>query len=277
MTLLKSYFKSVTGAVTAAAGVAFFLAPNSIASGGASGLGIVLYSGFSVPVSFTVIAVNFLLFLIGYKLLERNTMIKTAFSTIVLAVFIEIFSHFPAVTDDVFLSSVFGGLLLGLGTGFVISSGSSTGGSDFAAVLIRKKFHHIPISVLILIIDFSVVLLSVFYSKDYTLVLYSVLGLFITSKAVDFVVEGLNFSKLVYIISDENKMISEFIISNLNRGVTSLYANGVYSDSDKSVLMCAVSSRQFPQLKNYVLTKDKNAFIILSEARSVYGKGFKME
>ena len=128
-----------------------------------------------------------------------------------------------------------------------------------------------------MIIDFLIITFSWFTTKNPTDVLYAFLGLFVTVKAIGFVVEGASYSKLVFIISDEHKEISTYILSNLNRGVTSFDATGGYSAERKKVLMCALAPRQFAQLKTYVIKKDKNAFIILSDAGSVYGRGFEME
>ena len=277
MTLLKEYAMCLVGALISAFAMGLFLAPNSVATGGAGGLGIVLYSGFSIPVSITVAIVNITLFTIGYRKLEKSVLIKTFLSTFFLVVFIELLSHLGSLTEDVFIASVFGGILLGIGTGLVIKSGASTGGSDFAAMLLHRKFRHKSVSSLIMIIDFSVIFLSWFSCADPTNVLYAFIGLFVTVKAIDFVVEGASYSKLVFIISDEYKDISEYILLTLKRGVTELDGIGSYSMQRKHVLMCAVSTRQFVNLKNYVTDKDKNAFIILSDARSVFGKGFKME
>ncbi|MBQ4631689.1 MAG: YitT family protein [Clostridia bacterium] len=277
MTLLKEYTLPVAGSFVAAISIALFMAPNGIATGGASGVGIVLYSGFSIPVSITVSAINVVLFIVGYRLLDKRIIAKTLISTIALATFIEILSHFEPLTNDILIASSFGGLILGIGTGLVISSGASTGGSDFAAMLIHKKISHLSVATLIFIIDFAIIAISWYTANSLTTVFYAFLGLFITIKTIDFIVEGSNFSKLIYIISTENEDICQYIIANLKRGVTAINAKGGYSSKGKTVLLCAVSSRQFPMLKKYVLSKDKDAFIILSDARSVYGKGFKME
>lgn len=277
MKAVREYILIVLGSVLAALGIDLFLSPNKIAPGGASGLAIVLYNVIGIPVSVGVIGVNIVLFAIGYKQLSGNSLFKTAIASILLSFFIEVFARFLPLSDDMLLCCAYGGLLVGLGTGTVIVNGASSGGSDFAAILIHRIVPHISVAKLILAVDFGVVLVSGIVFKDYTVMLYAIVSLFVASKAAEFVIEGLNFSKLVYIISDKNNEIVSYIKYELRRGITSFKAKGEYSGHERTVLMCAVSPNQFPNLKSYIRSVDKNAFIILSDARSVFGEGFNIE
>jgi len=274
---LKDYFFLVSGTVMVSLGVDLFLLPNSVVTGGASGAGIVLYEVFSVPLSLTVAVINIFLFAIAYKILGKAALLKTTLSIFMLSLFLQIFSGLGAISDDIFLASVFGGVVVGLGTGLVIIGGASTGGSDFAAILLHKIFSHTSVANLIFIIDFVIVLASGLIFKDYTLLLYGFIRLFTTSKTVDFVLKGTDFARLIFIITGETDDISTYIINVLNRGVTFLEGRGAYSGTQRQVMLCAVSPAQFPKLKTYVLSKDKNAFIILTDARGVFGKGFNIE
>ncbi len=277
MKALKDWFFLIAGSVIVSLGVDLFLLPNSIATGGASGVGIIFNELFSVPVSVTVAALNILLFSLGYKLLGKTALLKTAISIVVLSASLQLFTRLEAICDDALLASVFGGIIIGFGTGLVIIGGASTGGSDFAAILLHKIFSHTSIANLIFIIDFAIVCVSGLVFKDYTLLLYSFVSLFATSKAVDFILKGTDFARLIFIISNESDEISAYIINVLKRGVTFLEGRGAYSGSQRQVMLCAVSPAQFPRLKAYVLSLDKNAFIILTDARGVFGKGFNME
>ena len=277
MKTLKDYFFLVSGSVIVSLGVDLFLLPYSIVTGGASGVGIALYELFSIPVSVTVVLLNVLLFALGYKTLGKAVLFKTAFSIVVLSIFLQLFSKVGAICDDMLLASLFGGVIIGFGTGLVIIGGASTGGSDFAAILLHRIISHTSVATLIFVVDFTIVCVSGIIFKDCTLLLYAFVSLFATSKAVDFVLKGTDFARLIFVISNESDEISAYIINVLKRGVTFLEGKGAYSGSQRQVMLCAVSPAQFPKLKAYVLSKDKNAFIILTDARGVFGKGFNME
>ncbi len=277
MELLKKYSAIIFGCITSGAGIGLFLSPGKIAAGGASGIGILLYNLFSFPVSLTVIIINALLVIIGYRYLEKSVIVKTVVSTLFLSVFIEIFSKVSLGFSDPIISCAYGGTLVGLGSGIVINSGSSTGGSDFGAVILHRFIPFVSVPRLMLFIDLAIAMVSGGAFSDISLMLYAVAALFIASKSAEFVIEGVNFSKLIFIISDKNDEIANYIINKINRGVTSFEAKGEFSGMGKKVLMCALSPIQFPKLKSYIHSKDKNAFIILSDARNVFGEGFNME
>jgi len=208
--------------------------------------------------------------------MKPSALLKTVLGTVFVTFFIEVFSKIQPLTGDVLLSSVYGGLLVGVGTGLVVMCGASTGGSDFAALLLKKYFLTVSVAKLILIIDVAIALISGIVFSDYTLLLYAILSLFIMAKTADLVIEGINFSKLVLIISEKKSEISSYILNELNRGVTSLKAKGEYSGDEKNVIMTVISHNQFPLLKQYVEKTDEKAFIILSDARSVFGEGFNI-
>ncbi len=277
MELLKKYFPIFFGCFVSGAGIGLFLSPGKIAAGGASGIGILLYNLFSFPVAITVLIVNALLIIIGYRYLDKSVIIKTIISTIFLSVFIELFSKVSLGINDSFISCAYGGALAGLGSGIVINSGSSTGGSDFGAVIAHKFIPFVSVPRIMLFIDLAIAVVSGGAFSDFSLMLYAIAALFIASKSAEFVIEGVNFSKLLFVISDKNDEIASYIINKINRGVTSFEAKGEFSGMGRKVLMCALSPMQFPGLKSYIHSKDKNAFIILTDARNVFGEGFNME
>ena len=259
----KKYLCILFGCIISGAGIGLFLSPGKIAAGGASGVGILLYNLFSVPVSLTVILLNAVLITVGYRYLEKSTIIMTVVSTVLLSVFIEVFTAVELGINDRLISCAYGGALVGIGTGIVINSGASTGGSDLCAILLQKFFPFMTVPKLILIVDLTIAIVSGGAFGEMSLMLYAIGALFIASKSAEFIIEGINFSKLIFIISDKNEEISHHIINELNRGVTSFEAKGEFSGNKKKVLMCALSPTEFPGLKSYIYSKDKNAFIIL--------------
>lgn len=274
---IKEYSQIVGGALLSALALNLFLVPNSIASGGASGLGTILFVSAGVPVSVTVLGVNIVLFAIGSKALTRRCLAKTVAATLLLSAFIELTSFLSALTADKLLAALCGGVLFGGGTGLTVAGGGSTGGSDLAALIIRRRSKRFSVARLILIMDLFVVVLSGAVFGDYEVVLYAAVSMYISSLVADNVIEGVNFAKLAYIISTKSGEIAAAVMDGMERGVTALHATGMYSGERLNVLMCAVRKNEVVRLRKTVKKADENAFIILTDAREVLGNGFEIE
>ena len=272
---IRDYFLMGLGAFAISLGLNLFLVPNSIAAGGAGGLATVLYKSLGFPVSLSVLFINLFLFILGGKFLSRESFYKTVAATAFLSVLLEIMSDLTPVTENRLLASVYGGVLFGIGTGLTVSNGGSTGGTDLAAVIIHRWTKTFSVARIILIIDFFVILFSGIVFRDYEIMLYAAISLYIASHIADDIIEGVNFTKLVYVISDKSELIADRIMETLGRGVTSLSGTGMYKKKDVSVLMCAIRKNEFVKFKTIVNSIDKNAFIILTDAREVLGEGFK--
>lgn len=269
------YICIVAGSFVLAFSINFFLVPQKISTGGVSGVGTVLLYVFNIPLSVTVLALNALLFLFGYKFLKKSSLVKTVSGIVFLSVFLEFTKPFGAYSDDIFIASVFGGIIAGIGVGLTISREASTGGSDFAALMLRRFFPHVSLARIILVIDFFVIILSGVIFKNYTVMLYSLVSLYIGTKVADMILVSGDYAKSVMIISDKTDEISEFILSDMNRGVTGIYSRGYYKKSDGMMLMCIVRSKEIPRLLNKIKQIDFNSFIIISEVREVHGAGFR--
>ncbi len=268
------YLFIITGAFILSLGVNMFLVPVNISTGGVSGIGTILYHTVKLPLWITTIVVNAFLFLFGYKTLPRNQIIKTAAGILLLTVFLAITQNLPAFTDDILIASVFGGVLAGIGVGLTVSKGASTGGSDFAAMMLHHIIPHISVANFILFIDLVVIVISGIIFKNYTLMFYSVIALFISSKVTDYILVSGNFAKCVYIVSENSKAISECIMKEMNRGVTGIPSRGLYTKKDGMMLMCIVSNKEVPWLISRVSSIDKLAFTVISDVREVHGEGF---
>lgn len=271
---IKEYAYLVVGALISALALDLFLAPNRIAPGGASGLGTILLNALGVPVSVTVLAVNLILFAVGFKKFGKKTIAMTFAATLMLSAFIQIFSFLKPLSDDMLLSSAFGGAMLGFGSGLTIASGASTGGTDFLAVILNGSFSHVAVADFILIIDLVIAVLSGVVFKNYSLLLYALFALYVNARFVDRVINGFRFARLVYVVSAKNKQIAGKLVKELDMGVTALYGRGIYSGNEQMVLMCAMRRNEFPKFRKTIEAQDKNAFIILAEANEVLGEGF---
>ena len=265
---IKEFLLIVIGTFAMSLGYSFLLVPNNIASGGASGVAIIFHSVLGLPVALTVLAINVVLFGVSFRMVPVNVLVKSFVGTVLLTFFLEITSSVLPFTDDVLLASTFGGVLVGVGVGVVIRCGASTGGSDFLAILLCKLFKkRLSVATLILIIDGIIIVSAGIVYADYTLMLYTVISAYITSRLADSIIEGGNSAKSVYVISEKSEEISSAIINDLKRGVTGIYGRGMYTGRDTTMILCIVMRNEIPKLRSLVKKIDKDAFIILSDVR----------
>ncbi len=271
------YFVIAAGTFILAVGLNMFLVPNKVSVGGVTSVGTVLLYIFKIPLSVTNLIANAVLMLIGYKYLGKTAFIKNIFGILSLSLFLEITAYFPYYTEDFLLASVFGGAIMGIGLGIVIRYGGSTGGSDFASLILNRFFPHISIASLILIIDGIIILFTGAVFRSITITLYSIIALYICSKVTDTILTIGFSAKSVYIITKEQTSVSNLIMNDFHRGVTGIKSLGMYTGNESLMLMCVVSAKQLPHLVKKVRKKDADAFIIIGEAHEVFGKGFRNE
>ena len=267
----------IIGCFILSLGINMFLTPNKISSGGISSIGTILLHIFNVKMSITNIAFNVVLFALGFKYLGKYAIIKTAIGILALTGFLELTSYFPAFTDDMMLATVAGGVLVGVGVGFVVRKDASTGGSDFAALIIKHFIPHLSLATIILILDCLVIIASGIVFKSLTVTIFSIIAMYISSKVTDFIVTLGNNAKSVQIFSEKHEEISKFVIEKYERGVTGFHCQGMYSKNEKLMLMCIVSPKELPRLINAIRKIDSSAFIIINDAREVLGEGFKLK
>ena len=192
-----------------------------------------------------------------------------------LALFLEITGLFGTYTEDRLIASLFGGILAGIGVGLTVIRGASTGGSDFAALMINKRMPHVSVATVIMIIDGIVITLSGIAFKDYTVMFYSVISLYVAGRVTDFIMVRGNWAKSVYIISEKHEEIARAIIEDMDRGVTGIYGKGIYENKDKMLLMCIVKGREIPNLLERIKSLDGKAFTVIADVKEVHGEGFK--
>ncbi len=270
-----TYAAIAAGTFILAVGLSAFLVPNKVSVGGVASIGTVLLYIAKIPLSVTNLAANVILLLFGYKYLGRASLLKNIFGILSLSLFLEITSHFPIYTQDIFLASIFGGAIMGIGLGIVIRFGGSTGGSDFASLILNRLFPHISIARLILIIDGIIILLAGVVFGSVTVTLYSAVSLYTCSRVTDSILTIGFSAKSVYIITKEEDAVAKHIMTVFHRGVTGIKSHGMYSGTKRLMLMCIVSAKQLPHLVRQIKEIDKDSFIIISDAREVLGEGFK--
>lgn len=272
--VLLGYGGVLLGVIITAFGVSFFLIPAKIAAGGVSGLATVIYHLTNFPVGITMLLFNIPLFIVSWRVIGPMFGAKTLFGTITLSIFVDLFNGMAVpVTQDLLLSAIYGGVLSGIGLGIAFRSGGSTGGTDMAAQLVARFF---PTSVgqALLVVDGAVIVLAGL-AFGLELAMYALLAVFITTKTIDLVQEGQNYAKACLIISDYPEAIGQSIMENLDRGVTSLSGQGMYTQSDKQVLLVIVSRVEIAKVKEIVADVDPRAFVIIYDVHEVLGEGFR--
>lgn len=252
-----------------------FLLPLKISTGGVSGIATVLYYVFNIPLSLTVLAINIILFFMAYKKLQKEALVKTLMGIVFLSLFLELTSFIKISFSDLFVSSVFGGVLTGVGIGITIRKNASTGGSDFAALILNKTFPHISLAKIIFVIDFAIVSFSGIVFKNYIVCFYSLTALYVCSYVADRILTMGDYAKSVFIISEKSGEIARVILKDINRGVTAIHSRGCYKNKDMSMLMSIVRAKEIPRLLQKIKEIDPDSFITISDIREVHGQGFK--
>lgn len=273
---MKRYGVILLGEIITAFAISCFYTPNKIVNGGVSGIATILYHTLSVPTGLSFAVINVLLLLISLKFLGKHFVGTTIVGSLLLSLFIHLFSFLPPVTEDVFLASVFGSVLYGVGIGLTLIQGASTGGTDIISRLIQCFFPHVKIGSLLLAVDAIVIGVSLCLFKNVNLTLFGVVALFLASNSINLLISKLNISKLAFVVSDCGHEISKALISETPRGVTLIEATGAYTMTNKNVLMCALKENEIPQFQKRVLEIDKEAFIIFSESQQIVGNGFRV-
>ena len=217
---------------------------------------------------------NIILLFISYKVIGRKFVLNSLYSVALMSALVQVFSSMPPVTDDVFLASLYGSILYGIGAAMAFVENSNTGGTDILGRLVQVKYPYLPIGRLLMIVDGIIILSSLFIFKNINLALYGLFALLLSTFAIDFLINQLNVSKLAFVITDRGNEISEIIISNSRRGVTIIDAKGAYSGKDKKMLVCALKNREMPAFHKMITDCDKDAFIIFSESDKIFGEGF---
>jgi uncharacterized membrane-anchored protein YitT (DUF2179 family) len=267
-----SYAAMLVGAFFIAASFNLFLLPNRIASGGVSGISIILNTLTHIPPAYTQWALNIPLFIAGLLVLGKQFGVKTVVGSVVLPLFVLLTSHWAPPTNDPLLASIYGGLGVGIGLGLVFRGRGSTGGLDVAAQILHRVLG-IRLGLAVAALDGLVILSAgLFISLENAL--YALIGLFTTSKTIDVIQTGLQTSKAAYIISRDPERVSEAILHELDRGLTRLQGTGGFTGDDRPVLLTVVGQNEVLRLKLLVRDADPDAFVIITNAAEVLGEGF---
>lgn len=262
----------IIGACFSSIGLEIFLIPNNIIDGGIIGISIISSYLSGIPLGFFTFALNIPFFLVGYKQIGKTFVLSTAFAVACLSIGVSILHPIPGVTHDIFLATIFGGIINGTGVGLIIRAGGSLDGTEIVAIILDKK---VSFSIGQIVMFFNIFILSgagFIYGWDRTM--YSLIAYFVAFKMIDIVVEGVDESKAVTIVSDKNEEISLAIIDRLGRGVTLLNGKGGFSRISTNVIYVVVSRLEIAKIKSIVHNFDNNALVTIGSVE-VAGKKYK--
>ncbi|WP_425481988.1 YitT family protein [Cytobacillus depressus] len=261
------------GSVLMGVGIEEFLVPNQILDGGITGISIILSHLTGMKLGLFIFILNIPFFYIGYKQIGKTFALSTLLGITVLSISTALLHDVPVFTKDPLLATVFGGMILGAGVGIVIRYGGSLDGTEILAILANKK---LPFSVGEIVMFFNLfIFTSAGFVFGWNRAMYSVLAYFIAYKTIDIVIQGLDESKSVWIISENHRILGDAILARLGRGVTYLNGEGAYTGDNKQVIFCVITRLEEAKLKTIVEELDPHAFLAIANITEVRGGRFK--
>lgn len=281
-TVFKNYLLMTVGSIVYGIAIAVFLDPNQLAPGGVSGLSIILNTLIPIGTGVWILLINVPLLIAALIVFKFRFLCGTLYATLLSSAVIEIvdrgFSQYiPDMSDHMLIGALTGGAMLALGIGLVFRGGGSTGGFDIVVKILRRKFRHMKTGGLYLILDCTVIVLSAIIFSDALIALYAAITCITNSTLLDVVLYGKDNAKMIYIISDRPEAVAEKLMRDVDTGVTMLYGEGAYTKAGKKVLMCVVRNQQYPLVRDVVKAEDRNAFLIVTKANEIFGKGYKSQ
>ncbi len=273
--IICEYFVIAFASVFYAIGISLFLDPNKLAPGGITGIAIIINHFIDMPTGVLVLIMNVPIMIIGIWKFGLKFFVSTIVATILGSVFIDVAAKFPVATNDLLLCSLIGGIFMGVSIGLIFKVGASTGGTDIIARLLKLRLPHVETGKLFIIVDIIIVLASAIAFRDIELAAYAGICVFVSGKALDFVLYGGEGARLIFVISEKEKEIAERFMTELDSGVTYVNGIGAYTSADKRIIMCAMTKQMLPKAQDIVKAIDVNAFIIVTSANEIVGEGYK--
>lgn len=269
---IKNLLLIVIGSLLYATSVNVFTVPNGLSEGGLTGFSLILFYLVEIPPSYTIFIINIFILAIGYKFLDKKTLHYTLVANGIISVMLLTVTRYQFIPETTLLAPIGSGIFMGAGIGLIMLGHGTTAGSDILAKLLEKYFG-INVPTGLLLIDVCIVLPSAFIIGAENVFL-TLINLYIQSKVIDFVLEGLNPRKSFFIISQKYIEIAEAIENQLGRGITILDGKGYYTKEKKEILYIIISRREVLPIKRIVEAIDPNAFMTISHVQEVTGEGF---
>ncbi len=275
--IIINFLTLTLGAVTFAAGVACFLDPNSIASGGISGVAIIITKFLEIIPTGTLIAlINIPIMIVGTLRFGFKFLASTMYAVLVSSAAIDLLDAWVGpLTDNLFLATIAGAVLVGAGIGLIFRTGSTSGGTDVIVKLLRLKYRHMPTGAVFSVVDGLVCLTSGIVFKNVEITIYAAIALMIQGFVMNKVLYGGDGARMIYVISSKNTVIADRLMKEVDVGATFVRGSGAYTGDEREVLMVVMRAKLLPQVRDVVKQEDDGAFMIVTNATSVFGEGFK--
>ena len=273
---IKSILTIIFGAAMYAFGLTYFVVPHHLFEGGATGITLITYYLFNIPISVMNLIINIPLFILAWKIFGAKTLYSSLLGTISLSIWLAIFDKIPLsfnLEGDLVIVALVAGVLLGLGLGIIFNAGGTTGGTDIVARILNK-YTNISVGKLLFALDFLILMLILIIFQDLRLVTYTLLFDFIVSRVIDLIGEGGYAGKGFMIITQKPMEVADKINEELGRGVTFISGQGYYSQKDLKIIYCIVARNEMIKMKELIHTIDPKAFITITEAHEILGEGF---
>ena len=264
------------GAAIYAFGLTYFVVPHHLFEGGATGITLITFYLFKIPVSLMNLLINIPLFILSWKIFGAKSLYSSLLGTLALSAWLAFFERIPLHIDlqgDLLITALIAGILLGIGLGIIFNAGGTTGGTDILARILNK-YTHISMGKLLFILDFCILMLILLIFKDLRLVSYTLLFDFIVSRVIDLIGEGGYAGKGFMIITKHPDQLAKAINDDLGRGVTFISGQGYYSREDLKIIYCIVGRNEIVKMKEMIHRIDPQAFITITEAHEILGEGF---
>ena len=271
--VIKEYIYIIFGTFIMSVAVLMCFDAAEVVVGGVTGLAIIFKNLFAVPMWVVNAGVNLPLFLIGYKILDKQSFVRTLVANIFLTIFLAVIPVYNILTGDLLVDIILGSVLMGIGLGFVFRAYASSGGTDLMATLINHWIRYMSIPKIMAIIDGVIVVIGVGVF-GLTKGIYALIAIFIVTKVSDGMVEGPGRAKLLYIITNDSDKLSQYITNVVGRGATKIQVTGAFTDNKKNMLMCVVSSREMVKIKQKTYQMDPSAICFIGDIREAFGEGF---
>ena len=269
---IKDLLLVILGSFIFSAGVNAFIISGNLGEGGVTGIAIVLYYAFHISPSITNFVANAVLIILGYKFLSKKSTVLTIIAIVLISVFLDLTESWHVETGNVIINAVFGGISVGLGIGVIVLAGGTTAGTTILA-RIANKYLEVSTAYALLFFDLLVVLISLTVLPLHK-ALVTVISLYIGTKVMEYVIEGLNTKKAMTIISNKPEEVAKAIDEQVGRGLTIIDGHGYYSREEKDILYVVVAKTQVSRAKRIIRELDENAFLVVHDVRDVYGNGF---
>lgn len=276
--LIKDLIFSLLGSVLVAFAISVFTVPNDIAPGGVSGMATALASITPIRVGVWTLLLNVPLLLAAWRMQGPRALTLTLIATVLLSVFIDLIdSLLPGYSNNPLLAAVFGGAICGLGVGVLFLRGISTGGTDLAALLLKRMFPNVPSGTLLLLVDAAVVVFAMCIFKDIEVALYSTITIWVSSKVIDALAQGVDYAKVIYTITDHGAEVCRMLNERTDRGTTLLPAQGGYTGNKKQMVVTVTRRSVLAQTLRLIRETDPDSFTFVMDSTEVHGEGFKRD